>query len=134
VTAGRTIEELVDHLADLRLRAIDRGDELVEELVTDVVDLAATLEVRLGELAELVTGRLSVHELAIVETNRRIPAGGDDLEATELRLFGIPVVLAAGVTAEQIQTKVSELPKGLSGDDVVDTLSAENMLRRGRPA
>lgn len=84
----------------------------------------------LAELEAKVDARFVTHELAITELYRRL---GPDVPAepeADFTVFKVPVVLADGVTPDQIREAISELPTGLDQDVVLSTLEERGLLTR----
>lgn len=108
-------------------------------VVADLVgELGATEDERLADLLpaaridhafaflERLEARVTALELAITETNRRVPAPRPETSTT---FFGIPVALAEGVTKEQIRDAAGSAPKGLDARQVVNHLAEAGLLR-----
>lgn len=129
----------------LRPKVARLGEIATRNEGTDVGDLALELAsyiaeeehvepgpepLGLAELEQRIDARFVTHELAITELYRRLgpdaPAGPEP-EAT---VFGVPVVLADGVTPEQIREAIAELPAGLDQDVVLSTLEERSLLTR----
>lgn len=100
---------------------------------TDAQEIGALVLQSIGEialeLASTVTetdARFTTHELATAELARRLPAVEENVKT----VFGVPVVLAEGVDAKQVNQAVASLPVGLRGSEVVDRLEKDGILRR----
>lgn len=117
--------------------------ELLAPFVVDVVstdhgELAKDLPVpglrvdRALEVAVATKSGLETLELALSETNRRIPSSAP-AEESNVRLFGTPVVLADGWTVEKVRALLPNLPPGLDANEVVDKLARDGVLRRVGP-
>lgn len=115
--------------SDLGDVALELASFIVESTHTEHAGTApAPLGERIDRLAAEVDARFVTHELAFAELARRLaPAPGPEPEAT---VFGVPVVLAAGITPERIRKEIAELPAGLDDAAAVAALEERGLLTR----
>lgn len=71
--------------------------------------------------------RLRALELAVEALSRRLPPAEPPASVT---VFGVPVVLAPGVTHEAVRGAAADLPPGLSAGPAVDRLEELGLVRR----
>lgn len=117
----------VERLGAIANRIESIGDD------TDPTEIGALVLQSIGELALELAATVtetdacfSVHELAVAELARRLPAAEENVKT----VFGVAVVLAEGVDVKQINQAVAMLPVGLRGSEVVDRLEKAGLLRR----
>lgn len=112
---------------------------VVDVVTTDHADVAADAPVpglrtdRALEAVIALSARVDTLELALTETNRRIPGPAPADEETTVTLFGTPVVLGDGVSIDTVRKAVAALPPGLSKADVVDRMTRDGLVRRVGP-
>lgn len=107
--------------------------ELAATTSPDLADLSPAHRIdHLYSVIETLESRVTVLELALTETNRRVPSSDWKPPAPGDRpvtLFGIPVNLADGVSVERVRAAVDAAPKGLSGEQVVKHLADAGLVR-----
>jgi hypothetical protein len=135
------LDAAVKDLLELSERGRARADvKTLALIVADLVaHLGATDKEALGEILPglrvdhllesigALEARIRVLELALTETNRRIPGQPETPPTT---LFGIPVALIFPATTGDVAAAVETLGPGLSRDEVVDALQEQGLLRR----
>jgi hypothetical protein len=146
---GRLAEELSSFVTDVAWSSLEDDDrgvlfESIERPGSRISTLAASVE-RLARMATTTAldvrkvgaklaeleARVRVLELALTETNRRIPAG-DELPEPTSTVFGIPVVLTPGTTADNVRDAVAELPPGLDARGALGRLVAAGLVIEAR--
>ncbi len=83
-----------------------------------------------GPVGRALEARVEALELAVAELSRRLPQPAPEERQT---VFGVPVVLAPGVSPEMVRAAVEGLPRGLAAPAALDALEAQNLLRRVTP-